>query len=103
MENWSSMKQQPANVLCLQCSYKYSKKGQNIRNCSILNDMTLWNDKCTCLKIYIYIKKERTCKHMAMSQTEVSVFPLKVAILEPKRTPHLETYPYGERSDIYNF
>ena len=51
--------------------------------------MTLRNDKCTCLKkniyiIYIYIKKERTCKHMAMSQTEVSVFPLQGAILEPK-------------------
>ena len=28
-----------------------------------------------------------------MSQNEVSFFPLKITILEQKRTPHVETYP----------
>ena len=45
-----------------------------------------------CIYIYIYIQKESRParfqtlkkKHMGMSPTEVSVFPLKVAILEPK-------------------
>ena len=83
-EIWTSVRTPSAfNILTWKCASRHSG----------VNFFDIATSKHVNKYIYIFIQKEsrparfqtlKKSKHMGMSQTEVSVFPLKVAILEPK-------------------